>query len=212
MNNDFTPEKRGIKDAFRIDDEQVKDHLDQVVVQTVEQALNGLLDAEADELCGASRYERTEDRKDTRMGSYNRKLHTKAGQVTLKVPRLRSLPFETQIIERYKRRESSVEESLIEMYLAGVSVRRVEDITEALWGMRVSPQTVSDLNQKVYKQIEQWRNRPIEGDHPYVYLDGTILKRTWGGPRNCVHAHYEVVNFRGWRRTGTGRCWGSRRA
>lgn len=59
--------------------------------------------------------------------------------MTLKVPRLRSLPFETQIIERYRRRESSVEEALMEMYLAGVSVRRVEDITEALWGTRVSP-------------------------------------------------------------------------
>ena len=77
----------------------------------------------------------------------------------------RTLPFETQIIERYKRRESSVEESLIEMYLAGVSVRRVEDITEALWGTRVSPSTVSELNQKVYRQIEEWRNKPIEGEH-----------------------------------------------
>lgn len=64
----------------------------------------------------------------------------------LNVPKLRSLPFESQIIERYRRRESSVEEALIEMYLAGVSVRRVEDITEALWGTRVSPSTVSDLN------------------------------------------------------------------
>lgn len=68
----------------------------------------------------------------------------------MKVPKLRSLPFETAIIERYKRRESSVEEALIEMYLAGVSVRRVEDITEALWGTRVSPSVVSDLNQKIY--------------------------------------------------------------
>ena len=68
------------------------------------------------------------------------------------------LPFETEIIERYQRRESSVEEALIEMYLAGVSVRRVEDITEALWGMRVSPSTVSDLNQKMYGRIEAWRN------------------------------------------------------
>jgi transposase-like protein len=59
---------------------------------------------------------------------------TKSGSVTLQVPKLRSLPFETAIIERYRRREASVEESLVEMYLAGVSVRRVEDITEALWG------------------------------------------------------------------------------
>ena len=118
--------------------------------RSVEETLNGLLEAEADELCGAKRYERSPERLDTRAGHYERKLQTKAGEVTLKVPRLRSLPFETQIIERYRRRESSVEEAMIEMYLAGVSVRRVEDITEALWGTRVSPSTVSELNQKIY--------------------------------------------------------------
>jgi len=83
--------------------------------------------------------------------------------------------------QRYQRRESSVEEALIEMYLAGVSVRRVEDITQALWGTRVSPSTVSRLNQKIYERIEAWRNRPIEGAYPYVYLDGLWLKRSWGG-------------------------------
>jgi putative transposase len=67
------------------------------------------------------------------------------------------------------------------MYLAGVSVRRVEDITEALWGTRVSSGTVSNLNKKVYQHIERWRNRPIEGKHPYVYLDGIVLKRSWAG-------------------------------
>lgn len=181
MTDDVTGKDGPIQGAFRIDEAQVRGHVDRVVRESVEQTLNGLLEAEAKQLCGAGKYERTDARKDTRAGSYQRKLHTKAGEVTLKVPRLRSLPFETQIIERYKRRESSVEESLIEMYLAGVSVRRVEDITEALWGTRVSPSTVSELNQKVYKQIDDWRNKPIEGQHPYVYLDGTYLKRSWGG-------------------------------
>jgi transposase-like protein len=97
------------------------------------------------------------------------------------MPKLRKARFETAIIERYKRRESSVEEALMEMYLAGVSVRRVEDITQALWGMRVSAGTVSDLNKKMYKRIDKWRNRPIEGEYPYVYLDGISLKRSWGG-------------------------------
>ena len=101
--------------------------------------------------------------------------------MTLSVPRLRNLPFETEVVERYRRRESSVEEALVEMYLAGVSVRRVEDITEALWGTRVSPSTVSELNKKIYVQIDAWRNRPIEGEHAYVYLDGIWLKRSWGG-------------------------------
>ena len=69
----------------------------------------------------------------------------------------------------------------MEMYLAGVSVRRVEDITEALWGTRVSPSTVSELNQQLYERIEAWRNQPILGQFAYVYLDGIWLKRSWGG-------------------------------
>ena len=174
-------ELRPIAGVIKIDERQVQDHLGELVRQSVEDTLNGLLDAEADELCGAKRYERTDARRDTRAGNYKRKLHTRAGEVELTVPRLRNLPLETQIIERYRRRESSVEESLVEMYLAGVSVRRVEDITEALWGTKVSPSTVSELNQKIYDRIEAWRNRPIEGEHAYVYLDGIWLKRSWGG-------------------------------
>ena len=76
----------------------------------------------------------------------------------------------------------SVEEALIEMYLAGVSVRRVEDITEALWGSKVSPATISELNKKAYVHIEDWRNRPLQGGrYPYVYVDGIYLRRNWGG-------------------------------
>ncbi len=169
------------RSLVEVNEEEIRGHVDSVVRLSVEETLNGLLEAEADQLCGAKRYERSADRVDTRAGSYDRKLQTKAGEVTLKVPRLRSLPFETQIIERYRRRESSVEEALMEMYLAGVSVRRVEDITEALWGTRVSPSTVSELNQKLYGRIEAWRNEPITGEFAYVALDGIWLKRSWGG-------------------------------
>jgi len=97
------------------------------------------------------------------------------------MPKLRQQAFETAINERYRRRESSVEETLIEMYLAGVSARRVEDITEALWGTWVSPGTVSNLNRKIYGQIEASRSQPIAGEHPYLYLDGIVLKRSWAG-------------------------------
>jgi transposase-like protein len=170
-----------IRPILTVDEQEVHKHLDELVRGTVEDTLNRLLDAEADDLCGAKRYVHTAERLDTRAGHYTRSLHTKAGVVALNVPRLRSLPFETQIIERYRRREASVEEALVEMYLAGVSVRRIEDITEALWGTKVSPSTVSELNQKIAATIEAWRNRPIEGEHPYVYLDGIWLKRSWGG-------------------------------
>ena len=74
-----------------------------------------------------------------------------------------------------------MEEALIEMYLAGVSVRRVEDITEALWETKVSPGTISNLNKKAYEHIETWRTRPLSGSYPYVYVDGVYLKRSWGG-------------------------------
>lgn len=75
--------------------------------------------------------------------------------MTFHVARLKGVSFETAIIERYRRRESSVEKALIEMYLAGVSVRRVEDITEALWGTKVSSSTISELNQKAYVHIKE---------------------------------------------------------
>lgn len=165
---------------FHINDGEIRAHLTELVRGSVEETLNTLLDTEADALCGAKRYERHPERTDYRAGHYERGLETKAGPVTLKVPKLRKATFETAIIDRYRRREASVEEALIEMYLAGVSVRRVEDITEALWGTRVSASTVSELNQKIYGTIDAWRNRPITGQHPYVYLDGLWLKRTWG--------------------------------
>lgn len=185
---------------IRIEQEQLSKHLDKVVRGTVEETINALLDAEADRLCQASRYERTEKRRDTRAGHYTRNLSTKAGDVKLKVPKLRTLPFETAIIERYRRRESSVEEALIEMYLAGVSVRRVEDITQALWGTRVSPGTVSNLNKKVYGRIEKWLNEPIEGDYPYVFLDGIWLKRSWGGELKNVSVLVAIgVDMHGYR-------------
>jgi putative transposase len=175
---DDTPTALG---ALQVDETKLKGHVDEVVRSSVEETLNALLEAEADQICRAQRYERAAERVDTRAGHYERKLETKAGAVTLKMPKLRQLPFETAIIERYRRREESVEEALVEMYLAGVSVRRVEDITEALWGTRVSSGTVSRLNQKIYRHIEAWRNREIVGEFPYMYLDGVILKRSWAG-------------------------------
>ena len=98
----------------QLNEEVIKGQIKELVRGSVEETLNELLEAH-----------------------YNRHLTTTSGDVTLKVPKLKGISFETAIIERYRRRESSVEEALIEMNLAGVSVRRVEDITEALWGSKV---------------------------------------------------------------------------
>ena len=90
--------------VIQIDEARIRDHLGEMVRGTVEETLNALLDAEADRLCGAGRYERSQGRQDTRAGSYERSLHTVAGEVNLRVPKLRRQTFETAIIERYRRR------------------------------------------------------------------------------------------------------------
>ena len=114
----------------QIDEAGLKDDLKTLIQDT----LNAMLDEKAASLCNAEKHERSEGRRNYRSGHYHRKLLTGAGELDIAVPKQRLAPFETAIIKRYRRRESSVEESLIEMYLAGVSVRRVEDVTGLLWG------------------------------------------------------------------------------
>lgn len=81
-----------------------------------------------------------------------------------------------------------------------LAVRRIEDITEALWGTKVSAGTVSKLNKKVYEHIETWRNRPLRGRYPYVYVDGIYLKRSWGGEyENVAILIAMAVNDHGYR-------------
>lgn len=185
---------------IQVNQEIIHTELKDLVRTSVEEALNAMLDAEADKLVNAERYARNEERKGYRSGHYERSFTTTSGEINIKMPKLKGLTFETSIIERYKRRETSVEEALIEMYLAGVSVRRVEDISEALWGTKVSPGTISNLNKKAYAHIEEWRNRKLTGEYPYVFVDGIFLKRCWGGEfENCSVLIAIGVNKDGYR-------------
>lgn len=153
------------------DEEAVKSELREPVRKTIEEAINAMLDEEADQLVGAGPYERTDERGFT----------TTSGQVTIKMPKLKGMRFATAAVGRRKRRETGVEEAIIEMRLAGVSTRRIEDVSEILWGAGVSAGTVSDLNDKAFKAVEEWRCRPLACEYPYVYVDGIRLKRSWGG-------------------------------
>ena len=164
-----------------INEESLRLDIKELVKNTVRDVINQLLEEEADELVNAERYERTAEREAYRSGHYKRKLVTSAGEVELDVPKLRGATFQTAVIERYRRRETSVEEAIIEMYLAGVSTRRIEDVSQILWGAGVSAGTVSNLNDKAFASVEEWRNRPLEGEYPYVFVDGVYLKRSWGG-------------------------------
>ena len=198
------------------DEDAVRNELRELVRKTVEDTLNALLEEEADDLIGAERYERTADREAYRAGHYERGLTTTSGQVTLKMPKLKGMRFTTAIIERYKRREISVEEAMIEMYLAGVSTRRIEDVSEVLWGSSVSAATVSNLNDKAFEAVEEWRSRPLTCTYPYVFIDGIYLKRSWGGAFENVAVMVAIgVNDDGYREvigaaegyTESAECW-----
>ena len=199
-----------------LNEETLRADLRELVRRTVEEMLNGLLDEEADDLVGAERYERTAEREAYRAGHYERRLTTTSGEVTIRMPKLKGMRFTTAIIERYRRRETSVEEAMIEMYLAGVSTRRIEDVSEILWGSSVSAATVSNLNEKAFEAVEAWRNRPLERAYPYVYVDGIYLKRSWGGSYENVAVMVAIgVNDDGYREvigaaegfTESAECW-----
>lgn len=121
-----------------VDEESLRSDLRELVRKTVQETLNALLDEEADEMVGAGRYERAAAREAYRSGRYKRKLVTTSGEAALDVPKLRGATFQTAVIERYRRRETSAEEAIIEMYLAGVSTRRIEGVSEILRGAGVS--------------------------------------------------------------------------
>ena len=166
---------------IQIDQNLFETKLDRLVTEKMTQILNAMLDAEADEITGAARCERKEGRKAYRAGHYERTLTAKAGRLELRVPKLKGAVFESAVIERYRRRESSVEEALMEMCLAGVSTRQVDDISKLLWGDRMPSQTLSDKLKRVYDDIDRWRTRPLESEYPYVFMDGVWHKRSWGG-------------------------------
>lgn len=167
-----------------LDEGAIRGELRELVRKTVEDAPNALLEEEADDLVGAGRYERSAEREAYRAGRYERGLTTTSGQVTLKVPKLKGMRFATAIVERYRRRETSVEEAMVETCLAGVPTRRIVDVSEVLWGASVSAGTVSNLSDKAFEAVEaveERRSRPPTRTCPCVFVDGVCLKRSWGG-------------------------------
>ena len=164
-----------------LNEESLKTDLRELVRKTVEDTLNGLLEEEAGDLVGAGHHGRTADREAYRAGRCERKLMTTSGEVTVRMPKLKGMRLAAAVIERYRRRETSVEEAMTGMHLAGVPAGRIEDAGEILWGSSVSASTVSSLNERAFASVEEWRNRPLERAYPCVYVDGIYLKRSRGG-------------------------------
>mgnify|MGYP000214122745 CR=1 FL=1 len=188
------------ENIIQIDQHMLETRLDRLVTQKVTEILNAMLDAEADEIAGASRYERSGGWKAYRADHYERRITAKAGTLELKVPKLKGALFESAVVERYRRRGESVEEALIDMYLAGGDARQVDDISQLLWGERMPSQTLSDKLKRVYADIDSWRTRPLEREYPYVFMDGVWHRRSWGGSVENVSVLVAVgVNSEGHR-------------
>lgn len=165
---DFNENMENIKEILLDDRDYLKD--------LVKKALQEILESEMEETLKASKFERNEDRIAYRSGYYSRNLITRVGMIELRIPQDRKGLFSTEVFERYQRSEKALVTSLMEMYVNGVSTRKVRKITEELCGYSFSAGTVSNLNKKLDKQLNAFANRPLEEEYPYLILDANYKK------------------------------------
>ena len=135
-----------------------------------------VLEAEMDEALGAQKSERTGERVGYRSGYYGRTLVTRVGKLELRVPQDRQGRFRTEVFERYQRSEKALVGALAEMYVQGVSTRKVKAITEELCGHEFSASTISRMNQKLDEELEKFARRQLEEAYPYLILDARYEK------------------------------------
>ena len=138
--------------------------------------LQEVLEAEMDETVGAGKGERTEGRKGYRSGYYNRTLVTRVGKLELRIPQDRQGRFSTEIFERYQRSEKAFVSTLAEMYIQGVSTRKVKAVTEELCGHAFSASTVSTMNARLDEELARFAGRRLEVEYPYLILDARYEK------------------------------------
>ena len=139
-------------------------------------SLNKILQTESTEQLKAEPYERSEERTDSRNGSRDRGLNTRVGRITLQVPRHRNVPFKTLVFDNYSRSEAALVAGMAEMVVNGVSTRKVARVMETLCGTSFSKSAVSDVCKDLDKAVKEFRNRPLEGDYPFLTVDATYFK------------------------------------
>src|SRR5512141_3398439 len=158
--------------ALEVD--QVKDVLSEqkdFLVPMVQQAMQSVLEMEMEECLQAGRYERSEERTGYRSGYYRRRLVTRVGTISLRVPQDRSGHFSTQVFEQYQRSEKALVAALAQMYVQGVSTRKVAAITEELCGHEFSASSISTITARLDEQLEQFGRRPLTTEFAYVVVD-----------------------------------------
>jgi putative transposase len=145
--------------------------------EIVERILQEFLEAEMTEHVGAALYERTTERKGHRNGHKPRTLRTRVGTLNLLVPQDREGTFSTRLFSRYQRNEKALVLALMEMYVEGISTRKVKDVTEKLCGTSFSKSLVSSLATRLDSELQAWRSRPLEAEaYPYLFVDARYEK------------------------------------
>jgi putative transposase len=148
----------------------------EALASSLEVLVRSVLEEEVARYLGAQRYERTESRKGSRNGSKARTMKTSIGELHFDVPQVREGGFHTQMFERYQRSDRALVVAMQEMYVKGVSTRKVGEVLEQMAGFELSAATVSRAAAELDEQIEQWRNRPVEGVYPYLIVDARYEK------------------------------------
>lgn len=160
--------------------------LNAVIKASIVLVLNTVMENERDNYLQAGAYERTSDRRDYRNGYYERELLLSIGRITLKVPRTRNGEFSPSVFERYSRCDQAFVLSMLEMFVNGVSTRKVKNIVQQLCGESVSKSFVSSLTEKLDPIVNTWANRPLNTMYyPYIFVDATYIK---------VREHNRVVS------------------
>jgi putative transposase len=163
----------------RVAQGELRDDLSALFRGAIRLTLEMVLEEELKAMVGARRFERVGSRKDHRNGTYLRRLLTSLGQIDVTVPRSRGQGSPADVIGRYQRRSPELDEMMVEAYVSGVSQRKMADVTEALMGERVGRSTVSRVAKRLDEAVQELRSAPIEGAHPYLYLDATFLDARW---------------------------------
>jgi putative transposase len=165
----------------------------------IREVIQQVLEAEMEEVVGAERSERTPNRQGYRAGYYGRTLVTRVGKLELRVPQDRQGRFRTEVFERYQRSEKALVSALTEMYVQGVSTRKVKAVTEELCGHEFSSATISRMNQNMDEELEKFAQRRLEeAAYPYLILDARYEKvREEGAVRSQAVLMAIGINWEG---------------
>ncbi len=178
------------------DEEEWWGEVKEQTLRGVRRMLEGAMEGELVEQLGAGRYRRTEFRRGYRNGYRHRSLLTELGMLEhLRVPRDRGGEYRTRVLPRYQRRHKQVNQMIREMFLNGVSTRKVQEVVEPLLGVRISAQTVSRITRSLDEEVRRYQRRPLEDNYLYLLLDGIVLrvKGATGVKKRLVLCAYGVT-------------------